>query len=180
LAHGVDISRQQNTTKEANRKKKKSMVVIKNHTLQDTVDGIYSQALASIPYALTLPCGSNPLDIYYYLQSVTSYENDKKGIEQIQKLQTMLGPANIHGKAGAGDCDCFTVAVLACLAAAGYDRAYIVLIGNSLAEPTHVYPAVDYMGERFALDLTAPGPGIHRTRNQRGKYNAFQPVTVYF
>ena len=156
------------------------MVTINNHTLQQSVDGIYALALLSVPYAKTLPTGDTPFDIFYYLKGVTKYHLDAPGIEQIQKLETLLGPNNIHGKPGAGDCDCFTTAILACLFAQGYKKAYIVLVGNTTKEPTHVYAAVDYWGKKLVLDLTTSEPGKERTRNSKGPYKGKQVITCYY
>lgn len=153
---------------------------IERHTIQDTVNGIHRLAMSSVPYAESLNPPADPVNLYYFLKARTVYVNDAPGVEQIQRLQTLLGPNNIHGKPGAGDCDCFTTAVLACLAAVGYRKAYIVLIGNNLAGPTHVYPAVDYMGKVYPLDLTASGPGVQRTGNRKGPYRAYQIITANF
>jgi hypothetical protein len=151
---------------------------IRNHTIQDTVEAIYKQAKDSLRYAKKLPHGNDPYSIYYYLRSVTTFEDDEEGIEQVQSLQTLLGKDNIHGIPGAGDCDCFTVAVLACLINAGYKDLYIVLTGNNSKEPTHVYPALMYGNKIFAMDLTAEGPGIVRKGNKAGPYKATQIIRV--
>jgi hypothetical protein len=151
---------------------------IVNHTTQDTINAIYAQAKDSIGFAKKLPHGNDPYSIYYYLKSVTTFKDDAKDIEQVQSLQTLLGPNNIHGYPGAGDCDCFTVAVLACLVNAGFDQLYIVLVGNNVKNPTHVYPALMQNGRLFAMDLTAPGPGIERTQNSKGPYRARQEILV--
>ncbi len=152
---------------------------IERHTIQDTVNGIYSLAMSSVGYAQSLNPPRDPVNLFYFLKSRTRYVNDAPGVEQVQRLQTLLGPDNIHGIPGAGDCDCFTAAVLACLAAVGYREAYIVLIGNSTAGPTHVYPAIDHMGSLYPLDLTASGPGVQRRGNSKGPYRAWQVITAY-
>jgi len=156
------------------------MIRIENHTLQDTLDGIYYQVQKSVPFAQAHNFGSNPIDIFYNLKDCTKFANDLNGIEQVQSMETMFGPNNIHGTPGAGDCDCFTVCMLACLKAANYTKAYIYLVGAEPEGPSHVYPGVDFLGGKFALDLTTNEPGKHRKTNSKGqKYRFSQIITVY-
>ena len=156
------------------------MIRIEDHTLQDTLNGIYYQVQKSVPFAQNHNFGQNIFDIFYNLKEVTKFANDKDGIEQVQSMQTLFGPNNIHGQPWYGDCDCFTVCVLTCLKVAGYDQAYIFLVGADASGPSHVYPAIDFMGTKFALDLTTNEAGMHRKTNSLGqKYKFKQIIDVY-
>lgn len=112
------------------------------------------QVLESLPYASTeCPKLKSPEAIFTYLKSRTCYKHDPKGIELFQTLPTLM-ENNFHGKPGAGDCDCFTIAALALLVANGFDKCGIVLVGRNPNVPVHIYAYVDYNGTREYLDLT--------------------------
>jgi len=119
-------------------------------SLEHTLDCIAIQVQDSMPYIGDyIPDWiSTPKQLFDYLKEVTKYQDDPKGVEYIQTVQTLFK------NNGRGDCDCFTVLVLSALEYLGYNDNYIVLKGNSKENPTHIYPATFYKGKFLILDLT--------------------------
>lgn len=111
--------------------------------------------LESIPYCANFlpPHIKTPEDIFYYLKQHTTYKLDPKGEELFQKAQTLM-ENNYHGIPGAGDCDCFSILILASLIAKNYKNCGIVLVGRNPKQAVHIYCYVDYNGKREYLDLT--------------------------
>lgn len=121
------------------------------------------QVIESIPYALEeFPPFSTPEAAFNYLKARTTYKKDPRTRELFQCLPTLM-ENNFHGIVGAGDCDCFTIAALAVLAANGFETG-IVLAGRKPApfNPVHIYAYVMDNGERKIFDLTNASYGYER------------------
>lgn len=118
------------------------------------------QARRSVPFARRfLPRGKmTPAELFDYLKSETVYINDPEGIELLQSMPTLFSEKNIHGIYGAGDCDCFTLASLACFKAKRFTNYRIVLVGRSKSAPVHIYSELN--GKPF--DLTNNTYGAER------------------
>jgi hypothetical protein len=134
-------------------------MIVKYRNLAQTLGFIKRQADASLAYASKMAQQSNPYDLYYYLKSQVTYKHDRPGIEQLQKLQTLLGDANVHGVPGLGDCDCFTIALLALCKANNFTPAGAVLAGHYANKARHIYNYCTYGGKLVYLDLTESEPG---------------------
>jgi hypothetical protein len=154
------------------------MEILDNLSLNEVLQLIVKQAKKGYKFAENANAPKDPISIYYWLSARTVFVDDNQNYEQLQQISTLLGDRNVHGIRGAGDCDCFTIAILSLLYAAGYNKAYLVLVGNNTKVPTHIFPAVDYMGIIYPLDLTAQGPGIYRKSNKKGKYRGIQYIPV--
>lgn len=102
---------------------------------------------------------NSPAQLFYWLESITSYQDDPENIELIQSPRSLF-EKNWYGVPGRGDCDCFTVLTICCLLAMGYKRSdiYIKLVGRTRSLPKHVY--VEFQGTPF--DLTNPVYGYER------------------
>ena len=112
------------------------------------------QISESIPYALSeMPKLNSPEKCFDWLKAHTTYKHDPKRVELFQTLPTLLDN-NWHGKPGAGDCDCFTIAAVSTLLANGFDNCGIVLAGRSPNRAVHIWAYVDTPEGRKNLDLT--------------------------
>jgi len=152
--------------------------IIEDLTLMEVLQLIVVQARKGYKYAATLGAPSNPDNLYYWLKSRVTFVDDHINYEQLQQIETLLGPNNVHGIKGAGDCDCFTIAMLSLLYNAGYNSAYLVLVGNNLKEPTHIFPAIDYLGGIYPLDVMAIGPNQYKKGNSKGLYKGIEYVPI--
>jgi transglutaminase-like putative cysteine protease len=85
------------------------------------------------------------------------YKNDPPGIELLQSFPSLMND-NYWGIPGAGDCDCFTIAALACAAARSIP-ARAVIVGNSSQAPTHVYCQYLVDGRWIDFDLVSSDYG---------------------
>jgi hypothetical protein len=122
--------------------------------LQDSLLHLKIQVIQSIDYckAILPDHVSTPEDIFYYCKNRTTYKADG-GNELFQTAETLL-ENNVHGIPGAGDCDCFTILLLACLAARGYKNIGIVLVGRSPKNAVHIYVYVKEGNRTEFLDMT--------------------------
>lgn len=84
-----------------------------------------------------LPARTTSLEIWSILKDNLIYKNDPPGIELLQSFPSLMND-NYWGIPGAGDCDCFVIAALACAKARGIP-ARAVIVGNSSNNPTHIY-----------------------------------------
>jgi transglutaminase-like putative cysteine protease len=71
--------------------------------------------------------------------------------ELLQRMESLFED-NYHGVSGAGDCDCFTIAAVAC-AVANDIPVRICIVGNSPKGPSHVYCEMKENGKWVAFDL---------------------------
>lgn len=119
------------------------------------------QILDSLEYAQTeCPQFQTPEQIFNWLKQRTVYKKDPKNRETFQTLETLLDPRyNIHGIAGAGDCDCLTIGLISLLTANGFYNlndvdSGIVLVSRNRFIPVHIYSYTHYNGNKEYLDLT--------------------------
>ena len=123
-------------------------------SLEHTLLAIKQQVKDSLRYAENNCTGfDTPAQLFDWMRSWRTYRRDPKGRELVQSLMTLLDN-NKHGIVGAGDCDCFTVAGLACMLANGFDDVYVVLAGRTDSAPSHIYAAVKWKGKIRPFDLT--------------------------
>jgi len=125
-----------------------------NHTLKH----LKIQVVDSLPYAKeNVPQFNHPRELFYWLKDNTIYENDPKNVELLQTLQTLL-EGSYTGTPGAGDCDCFVIATLACCAVQGrgWKNLDVVLAGRSKLAPVHIWSGITFNGQYYDMDLTQP------------------------
>lgn len=117
------------------------------------------QVLSGVPYAKNdRPEGFRDLqDLWRFYRPKIKYVNDPDGNELFQAYQTLLGPGNIHGIPGAGDCDCFSLMTATVCEAHGIDYK-IRVVGRSKAAPVHIYTLVSGV----VVDFTQPEIGRAR------------------
>jgi len=139
--------------------------------INDTMKHIKIQIVDSLPYAENCPKFSTPADCFYWLKDKVVYKNDPKGTELLQSLPTLL-ENNYHNISGAGDCDCFTIAIVSLLIANEFKNIKICLVGRSRNMPVHIYCVVYVKGKRNVLDLTNKKP------NQERPYSYIQELPV--
>lgn len=122
--------------------------------LDHALKKLRAQVSEGIEYAQQdMPRLESPQAIWSYLKARTTYKNDPKGVELFQTLPTLL-ENNWHGITGAGDCDCFTIALLSTLLANGFTDCGIVLAGRSPLYPVHIWAYVIDKGRFINMDLT--------------------------
>lgn len=110
----------------------------KYKSLDDTLRQMTAQIKESIDYAdKFLPRSTTPQEIWYILKPSLIYKNDPPGIELLQSFPSMMED-NYWGTPGMGDCDCFTIAAVACAASRGIPSR-VVICGNHSDSPSHVY-----------------------------------------
>lgn len=103
-----------------------------------------NQVRDSLPYAAKdYPNGSitSARQLFQELRPRVIYVNDPAGLELFQSYQTLFYN-NWHGRSGAGDCDCFTLATAA-VATVNELPFQIVLAGRSKTAPVHIYAEVN-------------------------------------
>jgi transglutaminase-like putative cysteine protease len=110
------------------------------------------QVAYSVPYAANwMPMTDSPRHMFHVLKQNTTYKNDPPGVELLQRMESLFED-NYHGVSGAGDCDCFTIAAVAC-AVANDIPVRICIVGNSPKGPSHVYCEMKENGKWVAFDL---------------------------
>lgn len=90
----------------------------------------------------------NPKGLFTWLKGWVRYQNDPKGVELLQTMQTLWA------NNGRGDCDCFVITTLACLCVCGFKDIEVVLVGRTPLNAVHIYTQVTYAGKTYILDLT--------------------------
>lgn len=109
------------------------------------------QIIDSIPFACDVcPDYSpeQPEKLFNWLKSWVRYQNDPKGVELLQTMQTM------YRKGGWGDCDCFTITTVACMVACGYKHIDVILVGRKPTNAVHIYVQAVVNNKRYTFDLT--------------------------
>lgn len=132
------------------------MVLKERYTnLARTMEAMQIQIEDSLDYARYFtPRGTSPRELFFLLKQHTVYRHDPPGVELLQSMPTLM-ENNYWGVRGAGDCDCFTIAAVACCAVERIP-VRICLVGNSTNSPTHVYAEVMDGGRWVPFDLVAP------------------------
>lgn len=122
--------------------------------LKHTLLALKGQVIDSIPFAEKFipEYIKSPMELFYFLRHRVTYENDPKGIEYIQTMQTLMN------NGGYGDCDCFSVTALASLYICRFQPMYVELASNNKFCPTHIYTSVyDPVKKKICpFDLTNP------------------------
>jgi hypothetical protein len=108
-----------------------------------------------------MPRYPDPQSMFYGLKQLIKYHNDPPGIELLQSVPTLF-ENNFWNEPGAGDCDCFSILILAMCAVHGWKDQRIVLCGRSKIAPVHIFTQVKVNGTWKTLDLTRPLYNTHR------------------
>jgi hypothetical protein len=91
--------------------------------LMYTLQMMGKQVAESVQFAdQFLPRATTPKEIWFILKDNLVYKNDPPGIELLQSFPSLMND-NYWGIPGAGDCDCFTIAALACAAVVVFQLA---------------------------------------------------------
>ena len=131
------------------------MAVIKKRykDINDTLKYIRLQIEESIPYAdKKCPTFSSPSNLFFWLKPRLTYKKDPNKIELLQSMPTLM-ENNYHGTPGAGDCDCFSIAMASCCISQGW-KTFIILAGRNKFTPVHIWTGVTIDGKDYNLDLT--------------------------
>jgi hypothetical protein len=137
-----------------------------------TMRGIRTQVIDSLNYcAAEMPTFNDPESMFKALKNMITYKNDPPGVELLQSVPTLF-ENNYWGKRGAGDCDCFSILVLAMCVVHGWNKQQIVLAGRSKLAPVHIWTRVCFNNKWYDIDLTEP------YFNQRRDYKFVQYLNV--
>jgi len=121
-----------------------------------TMRGIIQQTVDSLSYCKKeMPRFSSPEQMFVNLKNMVTYRHDPPGIELLQSVPTLF-ENNFHGIPGAGDCDCFSILLLAMCVVHGWNDQQIVLAGRTKLAPVHIWIRVNYGGTWYDMDLTQP------------------------
>jgi hypothetical protein len=133
---------------------------------------IRTQIIDSVPYcAENLPDVSTVLQLWNYLKPMVTFKHDPEHVELLQSAHTLFDN-NVHGMAGAGDCDCFSILAAACCIALGW-QCNIKLAGNTRKAPSHIYTEMRAPGGAwYVFDLTQP------LFNDERKYKFYQTLPI--
>lgn len=137
-----------------------------------TMRGIRTQVIDSINYCCNeLPKFRDPEQMFNVLKTMVTYKNDPPDTELLQSVPTLFD-SNYWGIRGAGDCDCFSILVLSCCIANGWNKQRIVLAGRSKIAPVHIWTEVYFNGKWCCMDLTQ---SIYNTKRS---YKFYQYLNV--
>jgi hypothetical protein len=114
-----------------------------------------------------------PEQLFYFLKDLTTYKRDPRGRELLQTVQTLLSDNNKHGIPGHGDCDCFTILVLASCHYLGFGPQQVAIVGNSKLSPSHIYSLVYDPAKKkmCSMDLTNPYYDMQRPYHYKQTLN---------
>jgi len=132
--------------------------------LNEVLSYIRLQVEESIPFAAGYcPQSSDPVSLFHWMKPRLKYRKDPPGVELLQSFPTLMNN-NYYGSPGTGDCDCFTIAMIAACAVQNWpgSRIWIKLSGRNKLTAVHIWSGVDYKGKEIALDLTNPIPTYER------------------
>lgn len=124
--------------------------------INDCLKHIRLQVEESINFANRfVPKCKNPIQLFLWLKPHLKYKLDPNNTELLQSFPTLINN-NYYGTPGAGDCDCFSIAMLAACSVQKWPGAkiYIKLVGRNKFTPVHIYTGVDIAGKEYNLDLT--------------------------
>jgi len=137
-----------------------------------TMRGIRTQVIDSFEFCINeMPTFEDPEQMFKALRNMVTYKNDPPDTELLQSVDTLFRN-NYWGVPGAGDCDCFSILVLAMCAAHGWNQQEIILAGRNKLMPVHIWTVVYVNGKRYSMDLTNPYINIER------KYKFIQVLPV--
>jgi hypothetical protein len=123
--------------------------------INDTLRHLRLQVEESLNFAQNyVPSFSSPVELFLWLKPQLKYKNDPKGVELLQSMPTLI-KNNFYGVSGMGDCDCFTIAMLAsCMVQNWRGKNFIILAGRNKFTPVHIWSGVDLNNNNYNLDLT--------------------------
>lgn len=131
-------------------------LIVPYKDINQTMQGIRTQVIDSLEYCVNeMPRFSDPAEMWRILKQMIVYKHDPPGIELLQSVPTLF-ENNYWGIVGAGDCDCFSILVLAMCTANGWNDQQIVLAGRSKQAPVHIWTRVKFNDQWFDMDLTQP------------------------
>jgi len=149
-----------------------AIITVPYTDINATMLGIRMQVIDSLEYCKNeMPTFDNPEQMFNVLRELIVYKHDPPGVELLQSVPTLF-TNNYHGISGAGDCDCFSILVLAMCAVHGWNEQRIVLAGRTKLAPVHIWTQVQYNGTWFNMDLTNKYFNVAR----KYKYVQFLPV----
>jgi len=131
-----------------------AVLIVPYPDINRTKRGIRTQVIDSLEFCVNeMPRFDDPEQMFKALKNMTVYKNDPPGTELLQSVPTLF-KNNYWGISGAGDCDCFSILVLAMCVAHGWNKQEIILAGRSKLMPVHIWTVVYVDGKRYAMDLT--------------------------
>jgi hypothetical protein len=137
-----------------------------------TMEGIRTQVLDSLYFCKNdMPRFTDPESMFNNLRQMITYKNDPPGVELLQTAGTLFN-SNYHGIPGAGDCDCFSILVLAMCAVHGWNDQKIILAGRTKLAPVHIWTQVKFGGKWYDMDLT------QTYFNTSRKYKYIQKINI--
>jgi hypothetical protein len=133
-----------------------AIITVPYTDINATMRGIRTQVIDSIQYVQeNFPKYKNPEQLFNNLKQLVKYQNDPPGVELLQSVPTLF-ENNYWGRPGAGDCDCFSIAVLTFCLVNGWNDQEIILAGRSKLAPVHIWTRVKFNGRWYDMDLTQP------------------------
>jgi hypothetical protein len=131
-----------------------AVLIVPYTDINATMRGIRTQVIDSLEFCVNeMPRFDDPEQMFKALKNMTVYKNDPPGTELLQSVPTLF-KNNYWGISGAGDCDCFSILVLAMCVAHGWNKQEIILAGRSKLMPVHIWTVVYVDGKRYSMDLT--------------------------
>jgi hypothetical protein len=131
-----------------------AVLIVPYTDINATMRGIRQQVIDSLEFCVNeMPRFDDPEQMFKALKNMVTYKNDPPGTELLQSVPTLF-KNNYWGISGAGDCDCFSILVLAMCVAHGWNKQEIILAGRNKLMPVHIWTVVYVDGKRYAMDLT--------------------------
>jgi hypothetical protein len=131
-----------------------AVLIVPYTDINATMRGIRQQVIDSLEFCVNeMPRFDDPEQMFKALKNMVTYKNDPPGTELLQSVPTLF-QNNYWGISGAGDCDCFSILVLAMCVAHGWNKQEIILAGRSKLMPVHIWTVVYVDGKRYSMDLT--------------------------
>jgi hypothetical protein len=139
-----------------------AVLIVPYTDINATMRGIRQQVIDSLEFCVNeMPRFDDPEQMFKALKNMVTYKNDPAGTELLQSVPTLF-TNNYWGISGAGDCDCFSILVLAMCVAHGWNKQEIILAGRSKLMPVHIWTVVYVDGKRYSMDLTNAYCNIER------------------
>jgi len=131
--------------------------------INQVMTGIRRQVIDSLEFCVNeMPRFEDPRQMWEFLKTMVTYKHDPPGVELLQSVPTLF-QNNYWGISGAGDCDCFSILVLAMCTVHNWNDQEIILAGRSKTAPVHIWTTVKHNGRRYCMDLTQPFFNYPRT-----------------
>jgi hypothetical protein len=141
-------------------------------SLDHTLKAMAVQIKDSLEFAdRFLPQTTSVDEIWRILKDNLTYKHDPPGVELLQSFPSLMQD-NYWGVPGSGDCDCFTIAAIACAVVRGFP-ARAVVVGNSKEAPSHIYAEL-WDGNKWVIfDL------VNTTLGETKDYKFVQTIKVH-